>query len=58
MKYSELVLVLYTALVAVVTLAVAWKGYTSSIINVGGWGIIFFIVLALLMPFIEKKVRG
>ena len=30
MKYSELVLVLYTALVAVVTLAVAWKGHYSS----------------------------
>ncbi|WP_258084571.1 hypothetical protein [Thermococcus thermotolerans] len=58
MKYSELVLILYTALVAVVTLAVAWKGYTSSIANVGGGGIIFFIVLALVMPFIERKVNG
>ncbi|AJC72756.1 hypothetical protein X802_06910 [Thermococcus guaymasensis DSM 11113] len=55
MKYSELVLILYTVLAAVVTLATAWKepGYTD---DAGGWSIIIFIVLALLMPFIEKRV--
>ncbi|WP_156961718.1 hypothetical protein [Thermococcus guaymasensis] len=54
-KYSELVLILYTVLAAVVTLATAWKepGYTD---DAGGWSIIIFIVLALLMPFIEKRV--